>query len=95
MSTKVIHKTINHKNITGLAESSANKNATSEANANKTAEAEEPKKKMLGKTHNKNPTSGQKKFGEVSEDFDKALIIAQKWRKNFKTPEDIPDSEVP
>lgn len=43
----------------------------------------------------KDKQSGQKKFGEKTDDFYKTIGKAQKWGKKYKTPDEIPDELVP
>lgn len=39
--------------------------------------------------------SGQKKFGENTEEFRAVIKNAQKWMNTYKSPDLIPDNEVP
>ena len=45
--------------------------------------------------YTKGPESGKKKWGEQTDSFRKAVQHAQSWRKEYKKPEDIPETLIP
>ena len=51
-----------------------------------------PPKKAV---YQKGPESGKKTWGEQTDSFRKAVQYAQSWRKQYKKPEDIPESLIP
>lgn len=58
-------------------------------------EQDEKSTEYVRQTFTKNPLSGQKKFGEKTEDFRIAAKKAQKFRNTYRDPDHIPDHEVP
>jgi len=57
-------------------------------------EQQTEKIKNLTKKHKKNELSG-KQYADKTPEFNLAVVGAQKWMKNFKLAEDIPDTMIP
>ena len=53
------------------------------------------KKKDHQTVFKKNEDSGKGKFGEETDKFKKAVAKAQKWAKEYKNTDEIPDSVIP
>lgn len=47
------------------------------------------------KSKSKHKSKAKNKFGDGSKEFRDALTKAQSWGKNYGTPDEIPDSEIP
>ena len=64
---------------------------------NKTTKLHQKKKKHIHKNrvHKKSPLSGQRPFGEDTDEFKESVSHAQSWKRKFSSIDDMPDSEIP
>jgi len=58
-------------------------------------EKSESKPKQKKAFYQKNPLSGNKTFGEWTADFKRAASHVQRFQREYKTADEIPDWEVP